>query len=858
MLNEDQNIFSSFLSLSFSNLQIQSLYNQRNHPKISTFNKIAFCCLGLLSITTTILIIIKHPPKPSKNAPSKWEAFFVVIVTSSSVLTAANIVLSFFSFCKNISIKIQIIFSCIAYCFITLEFTLLKLIIELAFAIKWEKYFFINIIDYLVRIIVHFLGLIDFIESIIINLILTVLILILYYADDSINSIIYDSGATFIILNLGLILCTYFITKNDKNIFYYYTQINELNARQNAILDNLNTGYLRLHKNKIEFMNAALIETIKNAKHLHTNNNNNGSDCNNTRLDLNINNNNNNKWLCNNKETVYDVLLNKMNIPKKDVSIQHSTDDRINVVDTLTITNNEQMLNIPLENIRSYYKEIFHTKEEQQQCVSTTRRRNNAIHVQPQMDFYFLDYQTLLLTDGINLTYEVLFKCEGDDIEFIFNDITRTKEFEHREYNIKIKNVFLTKIAHEFKNPLISLSELILQIKEILLLNEQITKNCDLGRTLCEYLLILIKDLDFFSIDNRTNLYTSVTKERIHIPTLTSFCLSLGKQKLQLLNKDKDVEFNTTIEKECPEYLYSDDIKLKQILLNLITNATKFTSKGHIELVISKQDDDNIKFIVKDTGKGIPFHKRKSLLDYKDKNNTSVEGGIGLTIIKELSALLGKEIEYISEENKGSFFWFSLPINGTSYSLSPHKFTCATTKLCCEGNNLNHNNISLLNSSTSTVKVDTFHLEFNNQSVMNNNKESQTFNIIVTDDEVLARKALIRVLNEVANKLEIKLTIYEAEDGVELLYLIYQYSTNTNNIHIDAIISDQTMNYINGAAVQNILNNYINMKKYIPFFIVTAYDVNAAYFNNINLDGVFSKPLRKYDAEIILKQLIEL
>ena len=853
MLNEDQNIFSSLLSLSFSNQQIQSLYNQRNHSKISTFNKIAFCCLGLLSITTTILIFIKHPPKTSKNTPSKWETFFVVIVTSSAIITTANIVLSFVSFCRNISIKIQIVLSCIAYCFITLEFTLLKLIIELAFAIKWEKYFFINIIDYLVRIIVHFLGLIDFIESIIINTILTILILILYYADDSINSIIYDSGATFIILNLGLILCTYFITKNDKNIFYYYTQINELNARQNAILDNLNTGYLRLHKNKIEFMNAALVETIKNAKHLHSN----GSDCNNTRLDLTIN----NKWLYHNKETVCDVLLNRMNVPKKDVSIQQcTTDDRINI-ETTAITNHE-MLNIPLESIRSYYKDIFHTKKpppkqttdstkaiilntKEQKCISN--RSNNTIHLQPQMDFYFLDYQTLPLMDDVKLTYEVLFKCEGDDIEFIFNDITRTKEFEHREYNIKIKNVFLTKIAHEFKNPLISLSELILQIKEILLLNEQITKYCDLGRTLCEYLLILIKDLDFFSIDNRTNLYTSVTKEKIHLPTLTTFCLSLGKQKLQLLNKEKDVEFKTTIDKECPEYVYSDDIKLKQILLNLITNATKFTSKGNIELIISKQDDDNVKFIVKDTGKGIPFHKRKSLLDYKDKNNISVEGGIGLTIIKELSALLGKEIEYTSEENKGSFFWFSLPINGTSYSLSPHKFTCATTKLC-EGNNL-HNNISLLNSSTSTVKVDTFHLEFN--------KESQKFTIIVTDDEVLARKALIRVLNDVANKLDIKLTIYEAEDGVELLYLIYQYSMN-GNIHIDAIISDQTMNYINGAACQNILNNYINKKKYIPFFIVTAYDVNAAYFNNINLDGVFSKPLRKYDAEIILKQLIEL
>ena len=203
MLNEDQSIFSSLLSLSFADQQMQSLYNKRNHSKIATFNKIAFCFLGLLSMTTTVLIFIKHPPKTSEANPSKWETIFVVIVTSSAIITTANVILSLFSFCTNISITVQIVFSCIAYCFITLEFTILKLLIELAFAIKWEKYFFINIIDYLVRIIVHFLGLIDFIESIIINIILTILILILYYADDSINSIIYDSGATFITLNLG-------------------------------------------------------------------------------------------------------------------------------------------------------------------------------------------------------------------------------------------------------------------------------------------------------------------------------------------------------------------------------------------------------------------------------------------------------------------------------------------------------------------------------------------------------------------------------------------------------------------------------------------------------------------------------
>jgi signal transduction histidine kinase len=493
-----------------------------------------------------------------------------------------------------------------------------------------------------------------------------------------------------------------------------------------------------------------------------------------------------------------------------------------------------------------------------------------------ELHFIFLAYQTLILTTGQNVNYEISFKCQNqNEFEFIFNDITRTKESEQKEYDIKIKNVFLTKIAHEFKNPLVSISELLSQIKDQ---HVQVANKCDIGTSLCEYLLLLIKDLDFFALDSKTNLYSGFTKEKINIKSLAHFCVEMGTRRLNLLQKDKDVTITCTIDDDCPNEIISDDGKVKQVLLNLITNATKFTKKGSITLHIRKEDEEYIQFVIKDTGCGIPYKRQQGLMDYKSNNNIiGTEGGIGLTIVKELTSLLGKEIEFQSEENKGSTFWFSLPINNNNTYINSnsnsnnnnnnnilHFSPIRPVHMRISNKDINailnctsaNNNTSLLNSSGSTVKVENFDLELN--SIHHHVKRStkEQIHIVVCDDEVLARKALIRVLNETAMQMDMKLNIIEASDGIELLYLIYDNCINGNKqLHISAILSDQTMVFVNGAVCQMILSTMTNVKLDIPFYIVTAYDVNAEYFRDVKLNRVFSKPLRKCDAHVILNEL---
>ena len=122
-------------------------------------------------------------------------------------------------------------------------------------------------------------------------------------------------------------------------------------------------------------------------------------------------------------------------------------------------------------------------------------------------------------------------------------------------------------------------------------------------------------------------------------------------------------------------------------------------------------------------------------------------------------------------------------------------------------------------------------------------------NIILADDEELPKKANMRILNKIAKEKNINLNIIESRDGVETLNLIYEYYYKTNK-KISAVISDESMQCINGIKCAEIIKFYFPEVNSIPYYLVTSYE-------NISIDSkiinkVFSKPLRSADAEFIL------
>ncbi len=139
--------------------------------------------------------------------------------------------------------------------------------------------------------------------------------------------------------------------------------------------------------------------------------------------------------------------------------------------------------------------------------------------------------------------------------------------------------------------------------------------------------------------------------------------------------QDKGLEFNLEYD-DIPEYIMGDHGRIRQVVINLINNALKFTSKGSITLKILVQNNDNdgsdyLKFLICDTGDGIPKDKVKELFQaFSQIDESSVRKaggtGLGLSICKSIAEIMGGEIGVESEVGKGSVFWFSIPLNISS------------------------------------------------------------------------------------------------------------------------------------------------------------------------------------------------
>lgn len=156
---------------------------------------------------------------------------------------------------------------------------------------------------------------------------------------------------------------------------------------------------------------------------------------------------------------------------------------------------------------------------------------------------------------------------------------------------------------------------------------------------------------------------------------------------------NKNLEFANYVDPAIPEIVEGDTIRLRQILINLVNNAIKFTLKGEVffsaELQESTEEGFQILFKVKDTGIGIPKDAQRSLFQpftQVDASTTRKYGGtgLGLAISKKLAEMMGGSIGIESEEDKGSLFWFTARF-GTAMKIEP---VAQPKKLTIEGLNV--------------------------------------------------------------------------------------------------------------------------------------------------------------------------
>ena len=137
---------------------------------------------------------------------------------------------------------------------------------------------------------------------------------------------------------------------------------------------------------------------------------------------------------------------------------------------------------------------------------------------------------------------------------------------------------------------------------------------------------------------------------------------------LTLRAQQKGLDLNLHVDPQVVDLVAGDPVRLRQIIVNLVGNAIKFTSSGGVTLSVQResQDDEHVtmRFTVKDTGIGIPPERQKEIFSaftQADNSTTRKYGGtgLGLTISRRLAELLGGRIWVESEPGKGSSFHFT-------------------------------------------------------------------------------------------------------------------------------------------------------------------------------------------------------
>jgi signal transduction histidine kinase/CheY-like chemotaxis protein/HPt (histidine-containing phosphotransfer) domain-containing protein len=228
----------------------------------------------------------------------------------------------------------------------------------------------------------------------------------------------------------------------------------------------------------------------------------------------------------------------------------------------------------------------------------------------------------------------------------------------HSEEENAVKSSFLAKMSHEIRTPLnsiLGMSELIMR-KDI---SRDIFEYISIIRQAGGSLLAIINDiLDFSKIEAGQ---LELSSEKYNTASLINDVVNIIRVRLL----DKPVLFVVKADNNTPEYLIGDEARVRQILLNLLGNAVKFTNTGHIALdIISENTDDaNVRLIfrIEDSGIGIKDADMGKL--FRDftridaSQNRDVEGtGLGLVISRNLCRSMGGEISVTSEYERGSVF----------------------------------------------------------------------------------------------------------------------------------------------------------------------------------------------------------
>lgn len=378
---------------------------------------------------------------------------------------------------------------------------------------------------------------------------------------------------------------------------------------------------------------------------------------------------------------------------------------------------------------------------------------------------------------------------------------------EKAEEATRAKSMFLANMSHEIRSPMngiLGLSRLMKHETE----NSEHHDMLNIVTTSGEHLLQIINDiLDFSKIE----------AGQIDLESIDFDIRELCDTIYQLLNFraiEKGINLTIDIDKNIPKVLIGDSFRLNQIIMNLTSNAVKFTLKGDvlvsIKLLEKNKEWISILFSVKDTGIGIPEKAQRTLFQEFTQSDSSITRqyggtGLGLAISKNLTNLMGGKIKLQSKQDVGSEFMFEL------------KFKYKEQKI----STMSNNNKGLPEDTT----------------------------ILVAEDNPINQKVAVLTLRQLG------LTCDVAKNGLEALEM---YKENRYNI----ILMDMQMPVLDGLSASQKIRSFENNENIETSTYIIALTANASSEDkqqciDAGMNNFISKPFKQDGLMHVLSQGIK-